>query len=72
MCGTCSAEEEVYHVIPYTDLKVDEDGDYMVCCKNDKRGEYETWIFKDSVPVELQTLFNGINFETYVYPEDED
>ena len=66
-CTICSG----YHVIPYTDLKIDNDGDYLVFCPENKDGHYETWIFGCYVPEELKTLFDETEFETYVDPEDE-
>lgn len=65
-CHTCPGG---YHAIPYTDLKIDNDGDYRVFYPE---GDYKTWIFRDDVPEELQTLFNETDFENYVEPEDDD
>ena len=68
-CYNCT---RLYHAIPYTDLKIDNDGDYLVFCPENKEGGYETWIFRCNVPEELQTLFDKADLETYVDPEDED
>ena len=50
-------------------MKIDNDGDYRVFCPE---GDCKTWIFRDDVPEELQTLFNETDFENYVEPEDDD
>ena len=68
-CYNCT---RLYHAIPYTDLKIDNDGDYLVFCPENKEGGYEKWIFRCNVPEELQTLFDKADLETYVDPEDED
>lgn len=68
----CHACPRGYHAIPYTNLKIDDDGDYLVFCPENKEGDYETWIFRDNVPEELQTLFDEADLEKYVDPEDED
>lgn len=69
VCFNCT---RLYHAIPYTDLKIDNDGDYLVFCPENKEGGYETWISRCNVPEELQTLFDEADLETYVDPEDED
>ena len=70
-CEDCSEEEEqtVYHAVPYTDLKVDEYGDYVVWCPNREEEGFAAWLSGESVPEELQTLFDETDFEE---PEDDD
>ena len=72
-CEECSEEEKqtVYHAVPYTKLKVDEYGDYLVWCP-DREEEYAAWLSGGCVPEELQTLFDETDFETYEEPEDDD
>lgn len=73
-CEDCSEEEKqtVYHAVPYTNLKADEYGDYVVWCPDRKEEGFAAWLNGESVPEELQTLFDETDFETYVEPEDDD
>ena len=73
-CEDCSEEEKqkVYHAVPYTNLKADEYGDYVVWCPDREEEGYAAWLNGGCVPEELQTLFDETDFETYVEPEDED
>ena len=73
-CEDCSEEEKqkVYHAVPYTNLKADEYGDYVVWCPDREEEGYAAWLNGGCVPEELQTLFDETDFETYVEPEDDD
>ena len=58
--------------MPYTNLKADEYGDYVVWCPDREEEGYAAWLNGGCVPEELQTLFDETDFETYVEPEDDD
>lgn len=63
-CEPCSENraETVYHVIPYTELKVDENGDYVVLCEGKEAAYLDTCYV---LPDEIQELFDETKFESY-------
>ena len=62
-CSRCHR----FHAVPYSHLKIDEDGDYIVFCPDrDKKEEYKAWVFRCEVPEQLIKIFNSTEFEKYL------
>ena len=71
-CSRCSSKDEtVYHVVPYTKLKLDEYGDYDAFCDNDEK-DYMKWVDANAIPTELKEIFQNTQFEIYVEPDEEE
>ena len=72
-CSFCDGENETeYHAVPYTKLKVDEEGDYVVCCPNNPEGRLENYVSGDCIPDKQKELFKKTKFEKYVEPNGSD
>ena len=55
-----------FHAVPYTLLKIDEDGDYIIFCPdNDEKEKYEAWVFRCEIPEQLMKIFTATEFEKY-------
>lgn len=71
-CATEDQEEATVHAYPLSEIQKDRDGDYVVCCQEEK-SDLIAWLYKDEIPEELEELFNSTEFDTYKDPdEDED
>ena len=68
-CTSCDGDDgKDYHIIPYTDLKIDKEGDYLACCPNEDEDEEpycENYLSADCIPVELKKLFESTEFESF-------
>ena len=68
-CMSCDGDDgDDYHVIPYTDLKRDKEGDYLACCPEENVVEYdefEEYAYGTTIPIELRELFETTKFEEW-------
>ena len=59
-CARCSSgDKNVFHAIPYTALKLDEDGFHNVYCG----GMCVDFVDVDAIPTDLQEIFKNTQFE---------
>lgn len=68
-CGKCSSEtEDEFHVVPYTELVKDCDGDFLMYCpKEGNTGDENDWIDYISggvLPPVLEEIFSETTFRT--------
>ena len=77
-CTSCDGDDgKEYHVIPYTDLKIDKEGDYLACCPNEKGNSSdeaycENYLSGDCIPFELRGIFESAEFASYEEPDTDD
>ena len=77
-CTSCDGDDgKDYHVIPYTDLKIDKERDYLACCPNENENEVddlycENYLSGDCVPWELRELFKSTKFAPYKESDEDE